>query len=180
VSRRAAGAGVLALVAVVLAAAAALTFVALRGPSGQTSLQDRVRAVGKTLRCPVCQELSVADSPSELAQQMRATIARELGAGWSADRIRTGFVHAYGEWILLAPPKSGLTLVAWLLPGLLVAAGFVVAVLAVRRWTIGRAASVGSAGAEGSAGVGSGDPLGPADRRLLERALASQADEGPA
>ena len=80
------------LAAALLAAAAVAGFVAARGPTPPTTLQDRVRAVASTLRCPICQDLSVADSPSGLAQQMRATIAQDLQAGMSPERIRAGFL----------------------------------------------------------------------------------------
>lgn len=37
-------------------------------------LEDRTREIATELRCVVCQNLSVADSPSEMAQQMRAVV----------------------------------------------------------------------------------------------------------
>ena len=37
-------------------------------------LEDRTREIATELRCVVCQNLSVADSPSEMAQQMRAIV----------------------------------------------------------------------------------------------------------
>ncbi len=37
-------------------------------------LEEQARRIAAELRCPVCQNLSVADSPSEMAQQMRALI----------------------------------------------------------------------------------------------------------
>ena len=37
-------------------------------------IEDRTREVATELRCVVCQNLSVADSPSEMAQQMRAVV----------------------------------------------------------------------------------------------------------
>jgi len=164
------------LAAALLTAAAVAGFVAARGPTPPTTLQDRVRAVASTLRCPICQDLSVADSPSGLAGQMRATIAQELRAGMTSDQIRSRFVSAYGEWIALAPSRRGLDLVAWIAPILLVAAGLAVGLFAIRRWSFS-----GLGFGRRSRALGpftqAGEQLSPADRRLLERALRSIPDE---
>jgi cytochrome c-type biogenesis protein CcmH len=161
----------LALAVALAAAAVSLAVVAARGPAPEPAMQARVRAIAATLRCPVCQDLSVADSPSPLARQMRGVIAADLAAGMSPQVIRDRFVAQYGEWILLVPPRRGIDLVAWILPIVLLAAGIAVAVGAIRRWT--RAAGP-SAAARAS---GADDPLTAADRRLLDRALASSSEE---
>ena len=159
-------AGALVIAVALIGAAAAIAVAAARGPSPPGTLEGRVRGIASTLRCPVCQDLSVADSPSALATQMRASIAQQLQAGRTPDEIRAGFVAAYGQWILLSPPRRGLTLVAWLIPFGLALAGLLLAVGAIRRWNRGRATS-------------SAKPvsLAPEDRRLLDRALlAAQED----
>ena len=162
-----------ALAGVLLVAAGALAMVALRGPSTPGTMNDRVRAVASTLRCPVCQNLSVADSPSRLAQQMRTTIAQELGAGRTPEQIRSGFSASYGEWILLAPPKRGIDLIAWLAPLFLVVGALGAGIAAVRRWTAGH--TVGPH--RDTVDVASASSLTTADRRLLERALRAAAEE---
>ena len=153
-------AGALVIAVALVGAAAAIAVTAARGPSPPSTLEGRARAIASTLRCPVCQDLSVADSPSALATQMRASIAQQLQAGRTPDEIRAGFVAAYGQWILLSPPRRGLTLVAWLIPFGLALAGLLLAVATIRRWSRGRATS-------------SAEPvsLAPEDRRLLDRAL---------
>jgi cytochrome c-type biogenesis protein CcmH len=160
-----------ALSAAMLSAAIALAVVAARGPAPVRSLQERVRAVASTLRCPVCQNLSVADSPSRLASQMRDTIGGELQAGRTPDQIRAEFAASYGEWVLLAPPKRGIDMTVWLAPLALLFGGLAAAVVAVRRWTAGSAPEVAASGETGS-------PLSDADRALLERAVAAGPEDG--
>ena len=153
------------LAGALLVAGLSLGVIALRGPAQASSLQERVRAIAGTLRCPVCRDLSVADSPSPLAQQMRSIIAADLARGESPEDIRAGFVSQYGQWILLSPPRSGVDLVVWVLPIALFCAGIAVVVMSLRRWQL-----------QGS-GAEEREPIGAAsisrrDRDLLDRALA--------
>jgi cytochrome c-type biogenesis protein CcmH len=97
--------------------------------------------VASELRCVVCQNLSVADSPSEMAGQMRAIVRERLAAGESPAQVRQYFVERYGDWILLAPPRRGFTLLVWLAPLAAVLVGVVVVALLVRRWTSRRRAT---------------------------------------
>ncbi|HEX2090702.1 MAG TPA: cytochrome c-type biogenesis protein [Actinomycetota bacterium] len=165
------------MAAALLISGVALGFVAARGPEPPRSLPEQVRAVASTLRCPVCQNLSVADSPSPLAREMRATIGRELTAGRTPEQIRARFVDAYGEWILLAPPRRGLNLVAWIAPAILLAAGLIAAVVAVRRWTTRRVEPVESRAGESTSRSGMPDVVSPDDRRMLEHALSALPEE---
>ena len=166
-------AGSLVLGLALLFAGAALATVALRGPAPPKTMDDRVRAVAAALRCPVCQNLTVSDSPSRLAQEMRQTIARDLREGRTPEEIRQSFARAYGDWILESPPKRGIDLVAWIAPALLLLAGVGVAATAVWRWS-GRGFSDRAVPAQGAV---PGGALSEADRSLLERALASAAEE---
>jgi cytochrome c-type biogenesis protein CcmH len=153
-----------ALATALLVAGLALTFAAIRGPTRPATINDRVDAVASTIRCPVCQNLSVADSPSRLAAEMRREIEAELRAGRTPAQIRAELAEAYGEWILQAPPKQGINLVAWLAPVLLLVAGGVAAVLAVRSWT-----------RRGRRGTPPPSPeVSTEDRARLQRALAEE------
>lgn len=159
-------AGALVVAAALVAAAAAIVVTAARGPSAPGTLEGRVRAIASTLRCPVCQDLSAADSPSALATEMRASIAQQLQAGRNPSQIRAGFVAAYGTWILLSPARRGLTLVAWLIPIALALAGLFLATASLRRWSRGRAIAPTEQ-----------PPLVPEDRRLLDRALLAAPED---
>jgi len=96
---------------------------------------QQVYEVAVDLRCVVCQNLSVADSPSEMATQMRAIVRERLAAGDSPAQVRQYFVERYGEWILLEPKMTGLNIALYAFPVLLVIGGLAFVVVLVRRWT---------------------------------------------
>lgn len=97
--------------------------------------EPEVHALAAQLRCVVCQNLSVADSPSEMAAEMRAVIRERLAAGEPPEQIIQYFVDKYGEWILLAPRREGFTLLVWVLPGAAVLVGLGLAGALLHRWT---------------------------------------------
>lgn len=97
--------------------------------------EDTVHEIGAQLRCVVCQSLSVADSPSETAHQMKAIIRERLAAGESPEQVKAYFVEKYGLWILLAPPRQGFNLLVWVVPFAGLAAGLVLVLVLARRWS---------------------------------------------
>ena len=98
-------------------------------------LEAKTSAVAAQLRCPVCQGLSIQDSPSELSLQMRSLVRDQLKAGKSPDEVKAYFVSKYGEWILLEPKPRGFNLFVYALPVVLVVGGIGLISLVVRRWT---------------------------------------------
>ncbi len=108
----------------------------LAGPAaGRPVDEATVHDIAAQLRCVVCQSLSVADSPSETANQMRGIIRERLAAGDSPEQVKAYFVDKYGQWILLAPPRQGFTLLVWVLPFVGLGLGLVVVAVLVRRWS---------------------------------------------
>jgi cytochrome c-type biogenesis protein CcmH len=91
---------------------------------------QRVDRIAAELRCPVCQGLSVQDSPSETARSMRALVTQRVAEGRTDDEIRAEFRRSYGDWVLLSPPLLSAGGLVWLAPVAAVAIG---AVLAWRR-----------------------------------------------
>lgn len=106
--------------------------VATRGSSGPTSIEVRANRIAAGLRCPVCQNLSVAESPSRLATEMRTQIRSMLTAGRSPAQVRKHFADAYGDWVLLDPPRGGLGVITWSLPLVALALGAVAVAFALR------------------------------------------------
>jgi len=140
VRRRAALFAVLAVAALLAGAPGAQTTTGRSAParssvSTDSALEARTSAVAATLRCPVCQGESIQDSPSELAQQMRAVVRERLRAGESPEEIKAYFASRYGEWILLEPKMTGLNIVLYVLPVVLVIGGLILVVALVRKWT---------------------------------------------
>lgn len=137
----------MSLAAALLALAAAVAPVQAAAPgqgaptvAGATTARDsiigeQVRHIASELRCPVCQGLSLQDSPSELAQQMRQLIRDQLAAGKTPDEVKAYFVSKYSEWILLEPEPRGANLMVYVLPVLLVVGGGVGLFVVARRWT---------------------------------------------
>ena len=105
-------------------------------PTGE-ALEKLTSQVASQLRCPVCRQLSVEDSQAELSKQVRKVIRERLAAGQSPEEVKAYFVSKYGPWILLSPPKQGVTLLVWVLPVLALLGGGVVLGLFLRTWLTG-------------------------------------------
>lgn len=102
-------------------------------PAARPSPDNRAEAIAAVLRCPTCQGLSVADSPSTLAAGMRDIIDEQIAQGRSPDEIRAWFVTRYGPWILLSPSFAGIGWLAWALPAVVVTTGVAGALAFARR-----------------------------------------------
>jgi len=161
---------VLVLLAV-FAAAVALALVAVRGHDAKLSQAQQVQQIAAGLHCPICKDLSVADSPAPLAQQMRAEIAQKLRMGESAEQIRAAFVAAYGDSVLMSPPDHGLSGAVYLLPSVVIGAGLLITVMLVRRW---------SRRPEAEPGEDDAVPLSASERRAVLKAVARLREEEPA
>jgi cytochrome c-type biogenesis protein CcmH len=85
-------------------------------PLSGAELDARTRALAERMRCPVCQGLSIADSPSASAVAMLGEVRDLLARGYTEDQVLDYFVRAYGEFVLLQPTATGFNLVVWLLP----------------------------------------------------------------
>ena len=110
-------------------------------PQEESSLDRRTREVASQLRCPVCQGLSINDSPAELAVEMKGVVREQLAAGKSPDQVRAYFIEKYGTWVLLEPEPRGFNSLVYALPVLGVIGGALVVWMYVRRMT--KAGAVG-------------------------------------
>lgn len=117
---------------IVLLAAAGLV---LAVPTGALAApQDVANAVANEVMSPYCPGVTLHDCPSSSAQEMRDEIGAWAEDGMTKDQILDRLEDEFGPSIRAVPPVEGSGLLAWLLPGLAVAGGAVVAVVLARRW----------------------------------------------
>ena len=101
-------------------------------------LEARTRAVASVLRCPVCQGLSIQDSPAELAVEMKNVVRTQIRDGKSNAEVKQYFVAKYGEWILLQPEPRGFNLAVYAMPIVLLLGGAATVFVLARKWSHGR------------------------------------------
>jgi cytochrome c-type biogenesis protein CcmH len=108
--------------AVIVLMAVALVFLVSTRPASV----DRVEEIGTRIKCPVCQGESIANSPSQMAEDMMDLVAERVAAGVPDDEIVDELLGAYSGAVLLDPPASGSTLALWLAPALALILGIAV------------------------------------------------------
>ncbi|MBV8782812.1 MAG: cytochrome c-type biogenesis protein CcmH [Gammaproteobacteria bacterium] len=112
------------LLLVLMLPAAAVDTTQLPDPA----LQARYESLTHELRCMQCQNESIADSPVDLAADLRNQVREQLLAGRSDDEVRSWMAARYGDFILFRPRYSWRNAWLWgapvglLLLGLLVCA----------------------------------------------------------
>ena len=89
-------------------------------PQGQplagAALDAKTVEVASLLRCPVCQGMSIADSPSEMAVNMKHQVHDLLARGFTEEQILDYFERSYGQFVLLKPKFRGVNALVWTLP----------------------------------------------------------------
>jgi cytochrome c-type biogenesis protein CcmH/NrfF len=93
--------------------------------------EEEAQSIGRMLMCPVCVGVTIEQSQAQIAQQMQGVVREMLAQGADRDEILDFFVDRYGTVVLAAPPKSGVNLLAWILPivGVLAALAAVFAII---------------------------------------------------
>lgn len=95
-------------------------------------LSRATEEIADRIRCPQCQGLSVADSPSNTAQAMKAEVRDMIAEGYSEEQILSYFEASYGEFIRLEPKAEGFNMVVWLAPFAIFAFGVAAVALRLR------------------------------------------------
>lgn len=142
-------------------------------PLAGAELDAVAHDVAAVLRCPVCQGLSVADSPTDLARNMKRQVGELLAQGYDREQVLAYFESSYGEFVRLQPPLRGVNWLVWVAPVLgLLAGGFIIA-RSLRR------APANAAGAEPAAVDEADDALAPYVLRVREMAYGWPGGDPP-
>ena len=88
--------------------------------------------------CPVCPGESIDQSQNPLAIQMREIIKDKLDQGWSDQQVKDYFVERYGPSILLSPPSSGVSLIIWIVPPIIIVFAILILILVIKSMTKNR------------------------------------------
>jgi len=116
-----------------LALVVVAVMVAVSAPR-QSAAAARIAHLESLVRCPSCDDLSVAQSNATTAVAVRHEIVNRVDRGDSDTAILTSLETTYGTSVLLSPPTSGLGALLWAVPvALLALAGLVTLRLARRR-----------------------------------------------
>ncbi|MCB1998549.1 MAG: cytochrome c-type biogenesis protein CcmH [Burkholderiaceae bacterium] len=103
--------------------ASAFTASGAATPPDDVAVELRLRQVASELRCLVCQNQTIADSQSGLAQDLREEARGLIRRGASDDEVRHYMTERYGDFVLYRPPLKPSTWLLWAAPVLLAAAG---------------------------------------------------------
>jgi cytochrome c-type biogenesis protein CcmH len=145
-------------------------------PVGAQQFSDRAKQVGLKVKC-MCGTCDMAagicshpggefSGPCGTAKMMLGEIDQHIAKGETDEQILQAFAQEYGPQVYTEPPKSGFSLVAWILPSVYLVAGAAVVIFVIARW-VKRPAQPGSV-AGGAPGI---------SPELLERARARASRE---
>ncbi|MDO8232833.1 cytochrome c-type biogenesis protein CcmH [Citrobacter werkmanii] len=95
-------------------------------PFKNEAQEQQFRQLTAQLRCPKCQNNSIADSNSMIAADMRKKVWQLMEQGQSNQQITDYMVARYGNFVTYEPPVTLATLILWLLPACFVLGGALV------------------------------------------------------
>ena len=95
--------------------------------------EQQYRHLTASLRCPKCQNNSIADSNAMIAGDMRLKVYELLQSGQTPDQVKAYMVARYGNFVTYQPPLLPSTLILWAGPALFVIVGMLVIILRSRK-----------------------------------------------
>jgi len=95
-------------------------------PSDDPVVEERLAKLSQELRCLQCQNQTLADSPSDIAADLRREIREQIKAGKTDKEIVAFLTQRYGDFILYRPRVMPTTYLLWFGPFLLLIVGLIV------------------------------------------------------
>jgi cytochrome c-type biogenesis protein CcmH len=102
-------------------------------PFADHAQELRFQYLTQQLRCPMCQNETLADSNAPIARDLRNQIFQMMQHGSSDDQIRQYLVERYSKFVLYDPPLTTGTLLLWFGPLLFLLAGAIAVVVVIRK-----------------------------------------------
>jgi cytochrome c-type biogenesis protein CcmH len=97
------------------------------------ALEARVMSVAAELRCLVCQNQTIADSHSGLAEDLRNQVREQLRTGASDEQVVQFMTDRYGDFVRYRPAWKGSTVLLWLGPAVFLIVGLGALALVLQR-----------------------------------------------
>ena len=97
------------------------------------ALEARLKKLETELRCMVCQNQTLAESPAGLAGDLRREIRLLADQGKSNDEIKIHLKARYGDFILYNPTVESKTWLLWFGPFVLLVGGGLLVTVILRR-----------------------------------------------
>ena len=142
-------------------------------PPAQSQQTDRAKQIGGKFMC-MCGCNQVLTQCNHVGCTVSASMLKELdqsvAKGDSEQAITQAFVQEFGTTVYAEPPKSGLSLVAWVMPSVYLLLGTVLVIFVIFRW---RQRNISLA----SAGTGAAGSKASVSPELLARARAQSAED---
>jgi len=95
--------------------------------------EERYEHILSELRCLVCQNQTVAESPADLSNDLRVEVKEMLERGATDQEILNFMSDRYGDFVLYNPPVKPRTYVLWIGPFILLFGAIVFTLLLVSR-----------------------------------------------
>ena len=109
------------------------------------AIENRLTLLSRELRCVVCQNEALSESPAELATDMRQEIRELMKAGKTDQEVLSFLTSRYGDFVLFRPPFKPVTYLLWVGPFVFLGFGVLVWFMALRSRRTFQSAPVNSA-----------------------------------
>lgn len=104
-------------------AAIVVMVIGLLPRDGTVDPEQRALSLEQRLACPLCHGQSLAESDSEVAEDLKVILRDQIAAGMSDDQIFEFFSSRYGDHVVLEPPLLGWGVALWAGPLLALGVG---------------------------------------------------------